>query len=143
MVVNGSQEFVGNDAARVGRAIAEAGAQPASEQVSLKPEAGKLMVNVAGQPGESGEVWLAITEDNLTSHIAAGENTGRTLNHDAVVREFKKIGQLQSGSFTKTLAMNLQREWKVADLHIVVFVQDPRTGKIAGAAEIPAAGLSR
>lgn len=143
MVVNGSQEFVGNDASRARSAISEAGAQAPSEQVSLKPEAGKLIVNVTGQAQESGEAWLAITEDNLSSHVGAGENTGRTLHHDAVVREFKNIGRLQSGAFTKTLEIHLQREWKPADLHIVVFVQDPKMGKIAGAAEIPATALSQ
>lgn len=143
MVVNGSQDFVGNDAGRARSTISQAGAETAVAQVSLKPQAGKLVVNVTRQPGPSGEVWLAITEDNLSSRVAAGENTGRTLHHDAVVREFMSIGRLQNGTFSKSVGLNLQRDWKPADLHIVVFVQDPKTGKIAGAAEIPATGLSR
>jgi hypothetical protein len=143
MVVDGIHEFVGNDAAHARSAIAQAGAEAATAQVLLKPQAGKLMVNVAGQTDGSGEVWLAITEDNLSSRVAAGENTGRTLHHDAVVRDFKTLGRLQNGAFSKSVGLNLQRDWKPADLHIAVFVQDPKTGKIAGAAEIPATGLSQ
>jgi hypothetical protein len=141
MVVNGSQEFVGNDAARTASAITQAGAEAAPVQISFKPQAGKLDISASSQSDGSGKVWLAITEDNLASHIAAGENTGRTLHHDAVVREFEQIGQLEGGAFTRTLAVNLHRDWKPADLHIVVFVQDPQTGKITGAAEIPATAL--
>lgn len=142
MVVDGSQEFVGNDEARAHSAIAEAGAEAAVAEVSLNPQKGKLLVNVAGQPGASGEVWLAITEDNLSSRVAAGENTGRTLHHDAVVREFKEIGRLY-GSFQAVVPVRFQRDWKRGELRIVVFVQDPRTEKIAGAAEIPATHISQ
>lgn len=142
MIVDGSQEFVGNDAGRARKAIMEAGAQAAAARVSLTPQAGKIMVSVAGQPSASGEVWLAITEDDLTSHVAAGENTGRTLHHDAVVRECKNIGQLHSGNFEKAVPLKLQHDWKRSDLRIVAFVQDRHTGKITGAAEVPAAVLS-
>ena len=98
---------------------------------------------MAGENDASGEVWLAITEDNLSSRVAAGENTGRTLHHDAVVRDFKSLGKLQNGAFTKSVGLFFQRDWKPPDLHIVVFVQDPKTRKIEGAAEIPATGLSQ
>lgn len=143
MVVNGSQEFVGNDTARARSAIAQAGAEAATSEVSLQPQAGKLVVNVTGQRDPSSEVWLAITEDNLSSRVAAGENTGRTLHHDAVVRDLRSLGRLQNGAFSKSVGLSFRRDWKPADLHIVVFVQDPGTGKIAGAAEIPATGLYR
>ncbi|HKW74634.1 MAG TPA: DUF1223 domain-containing protein [Terriglobales bacterium] len=143
MVVDGSQEFVGNDVTRATSAIAAAGAKVASAQVSLKSQNGKLAVSVAGQPDGSGEVWLAITEDNLSSRVAAGENTGRTLHHDAVVRDFRSLGRLQVGKFEKTLPVAFQRDWKPGDLHIVVFVQRPQTGTITGAAEIPAAVLAQ
>lgn len=143
MVVNGSQEFVGNDATRARSTIADEAAEAATGQVSLKPEAGKLVINVSSQPETSGEVWLAITEDNLSSSVAAGENAGRKLHHDAVVREFKNIGQLQGGKFARTLPLALKRDWKSGDLRVAVFVQDRRTGKIEGAAEISATDISK
>lgn len=141
MVVDGSQEFVGSDASRARSAIAEAGKQPAAAQVSLQQHAGKLGINVAGQPNGSGEVWLAVTEDNLSSRVGAGENTGRTLHHDAVVRELKELGALRGGKLERNLPLTFPSDWKSGDLHIVVFVQDPGTGKIVGAGEIHATDL--
>ena len=86
---------------------------------------------------------LAITEDNLTTHVGSGENNGHTLHHAAVVREFRQLGQLHDGSFDTSVPVKLQTGWKHADLRAVVFVQKGSTGKIEGAASVPLAGQAR
>jgi hypothetical protein len=86
---------------------------------------------------------LAITEDNLSTQVGAGENNGHTLHHAAVVREFRQLGQLHDGSFSKNLEVKLKSDWKRADLHAIVLVQEGPMGKIQGAASIALTGQQR
>src|SRR5262249_10693350 len=87
-------------------------------------------------PQTSGEVILALTEDNLTSKITAGENNKRELRHAAVVRELRSLGKLRNGTFTATAPLNLKKDWKRDDMRVVVFVQEPNKGPIDGAASL-------
>jgi hypothetical protein len=86
---------------------------------------------------------LAITEDNLTTNVGAGENGGRTLHHAAVVRELRQLGQLRNGSFEANVPLRLEKEWKREDLRAIAFVQDGASGKIQGAASVALAGQLR
>ena len=95
----------------------------------------------AGKPDSaqslnSGDVFLAITEDNLSSQIKAGENTGHTLHHSAVVRDFRRIGQLQRGNFEAGVPLKFDQGWKRGDLRVVVFVQTAGDGRIQGASQL-------
>ena len=143
MVVDGQMEFVGNDSGRAQEAIAKAAAQPQQAGVRLSPAAGKLQVHVEGTDGTaSGDVFFVITEDDLSSNVAAGENNGHILHHAAVVRDFRRLGQLQAGRFEQQIAISSGKDWKNKDLHLVVFVQSGPNGPIAGAASLPASSLA-
>ncbi|MCX7156339.1 MAG: DUF1223 domain-containing protein [Rhodocyclales bacterium] len=77
------------------------------------------------------EVWLALYENNLESRVRAGENAGKTLHHDYVVRRL--IGPLtlgKDGSLSLHQELALDAGWKRADLGVVVFVQDRASGEI-------------
>ena len=97
MVVDGHAEFVGSDDDRAASAIAQA-AKAAKTDVELTGEAkdGNLLLKIKIAPvtglaaNEKAETMLAITEDNLHSQVRGGENSGRRLNHAAVVRELEK-----------------------------------------------------
>jgi hypothetical protein len=86
---------------------------------------------------------LAITEDNLTTHVDSGENGGRTLHHAAVVRELRQLGQLHDGSVQMNVPLSVDKEWKRENLRAVVFVQEGVSGKILGAASVDLAGQLR
>jgi hypothetical protein len=136
MVIDGVKEFVGNDKQRAYAAIIEAAARPPRANIELSATApGKLMVKTTsamnGVP-----VMLAITEDNLTTRVGAGENSGRELRHAAVVRELRQLGLIQNGSFTADVPLMLEKEWKLADLRAVVFVQQGEAGEVLGAASV-------
>lgn len=125
MVVNGGHEFVGNISSRAQTNIAEAATRPeeANIQISAR-ESGKLRIQAALlEPAASADVMLAITEDNLTTRVRAGENEGRVLRHAAVVRDFRRIGHAEKGSFDKAVPIHLEKEWNPANLHVVVFIQ--------------------
>jgi hypothetical protein len=82
-------------------------------------------------------VYLAVTESDLSSNVQRGENSGRLLRHAPVVRSFGVIGKIDArgsnaGAITDTL--KLPREWKRENLRAVVFVQERDSFKITGAA---------
>jgi hypothetical protein len=140
MVVDGAQEFVGNDAARARQAITQAALRPSQAEVQISSVAGdKLLVRIKAEESVSGEVVLALTEDNLASKVHAGENDGRELHHAAVVRELQPLGRLRNGGFEAGAPLKIQKDWKRQDLRVVVFVQEPQSGRIEGAAAMPLA----
>lgn len=136
MVVNGHVQFVGNDTSQARRAIIAAAGQPARAIVAISrvlPQ--NLDVEVSGAEG-SPDVMLAFTEDNLTTEVARGENGGRTLRHAAVVRDLRKIGVVKNGKFSSSQAIHLLPEWRIENVRAVVFLQNPNTMAILGAASM-------
>ena len=75
-------------------------------------------------------VFLAVTEDGLTTAIGGGENSGRTLQHAAVVRELRDLGSVKNGSFEKTVEVARHSGWNAANLKVAVLVQDSDGGPI-------------
>jgi hypothetical protein len=85
------------------------------------------------------EVWLAVTETGLHSAVTRGENAGEDLHHAAVVRSMRKIGEAKGDgetSFAGDTSVPLQKEWKRENLRAVLFVQEKKSRRILGAAEI-------
>ena len=81
-------------------------------------------------------VYLAVTENGLTTFVQGGENSGKKLRHSAVVRSFGVIGRVKpegakGGQLVSTL--RLPHEWKRENLRAVVFVQERDTHHITGA----------
>jgi hypothetical protein len=144
MVVNGQAEFVGNDMNRAYREIGAA-AQAATAMVNVgalpnahDPELLDLSVQVTNSKPKwrDSNVYLAVTENGLTTFVPRGENSGRTLRHSAVVRSFGIIGRVKpeganGGQLVSTL--RLPHEWKRENLRAVVFVQERDTFHITGA----------
>ncbi len=145
MVVDGSRELVGNNSRGAEDAILKAAGEPPSAEVTISStSANEVLIRVQDKnPKESGDVMLAISEDNLETNVKAGENNGHVLRHAAVVRDFERLGRLSGGSFERTIQPKAAADWKTKDVRLVVFVQDPSKGSIAGAASIPWTSLSR
>ncbi|MEO8104004.1 MAG: DUF1223 domain-containing protein [Betaproteobacteria bacterium] len=87
-------------------------------------------------------LYLAVTENNLTSGVTAGENKGVLLRHDHVVREL--IGPIAvaqkdraAGHFSAGRIVTLLPAWKREELSIVAFMQDARTGEVLQALSTP------
>jgi hypothetical protein len=146
MIVNGQAQFVGTDGDRAAQEIARAALQQ-SIVLELKatpkasdPDLVDLSVKVTNtEPGKAhnSNVYLAVTESDLSSNVQRGENSGRLLRHAPVVRSFGVIGKIDArgsnaGAITDTL--KLPREWKRENLRAVVFVQERDSFKITGAA---------
>ena len=144
MVIDGTTELVGNDRPGVHTAITEAAAHPAAVDIRLStPAPGRLDVQVSNNWAVNGVVRMVITEDNLTTKVGAGENNGRELHHDAVVRRLQRLADLQRGSFMGSISLHIEKEWKPENLRVVVFVQEGDAGKILGAASVALVGQPR
>jgi len=148
MVVNGLVLFVGSDTNRAYHEIGAA-AQAETTQIELgtspnsrDPELLDLSLrlnNTKSVKLRESNVYLAVTENNLTTFVQRGENAGRTLRHSAVVRSFGVIGKVDpngasGGQLVSTL--RLPKEWKRENLRAVVFVQERESFRITGASAI-------
>jgi hypothetical protein len=137
MVVDGRVEFNGSDGRKAQQAVSLA-AQEKKAVVTLALTGDRLHVEVTELP-QSGdaEVMLAITENNLTSDVRRGENSGRSMAHTGVTRRLEVIGTAKSGApFSADPKLALAKTWKLADLRAVVFVQERNSRRVLGAAAI-------
>ncbi len=77
-------------------------------------------------------LFVAVTENNLVSRVTAGENRGATLKHDHVVRELSRpIPLADAGNIAaREITILLPADAKRAELEVVAFVQDQKTGEI-------------
>ena len=138
MVVDGSLEFVGNSSNKATNAIASS-TQIQKGEVELTRNGDKLSIKITDLPKHSGStVFIVIAEDNLSSDIKRGENSGSKLIHQAVVRELSEtrlISPDQSSANFET-SVNIKSDWKKQDLKFVVFVQENESKKVIGVNQI-------
>jgi hypothetical protein len=144
MVVNGQAGFSGSDSEQ---AYAQIGAAANHGSAAVRLSAGSnqknsglvdLTVRCRVKSGNKiTDVYLAITEDNLSTEVRRGENGGRTLRHTAVVRSLGGIGKVDSsGEFHGTPTLQLNPAWKRQDLRAVVFVQERASRRILAAGSL-------
>lgn len=152
MVVDGTSEFVGSNERVAGRAIERAAKAPKTaielrwppDKVQSGDARPVLEVRVSklsdSAANDSAEVFLAVTEDNLHSNVAGGENSGRALDHANVVRRLDRLGKADPSKDTAFAAhpvLNLNPAWKHANLRAVVFVQENKSRRVLAAAALP------
>jgi hypothetical protein len=132
MVVAGREAFVGSDAARAAAAVARFSGGPPRAKLSLKvlasPQA-RLEIEVEPSSSAAGlHAMLALFENGLLTHVSRGENEGRALRNDFVVRRLVDLGPLESG---KTLRLRTEEPWdpgwKKFNAGAALFLQDPKT----------------
>jgi hypothetical protein len=86
-------------------------------------------------------VVLAIYENRLVNDVRAGENRGKRLPHDFVVRALAgpyTVGR--DGTAVLDHRLMLDPGWKPADLGVAAFVQNERTGDVLQALSLPQCG---
>ena len=84
------------------------------------------------------DLWIAVTEDGLTTEVQRGENAGRRLAHMDVVRLLKSAAVLSesSGPKSQKVLLPLGKTWNQDKLKFVAFVQDRSTRLILAAAQV-------
>lgn len=118
--------------------VARIHAQPAHVQLSLNitRTSGTLNTKAVIRPtqiftNQPLQLYLAVYENNLHSDVKSGENRGRRLRHDYVVRSLTgPIEMAGKDSLHWDGKLTLSPEWKTADLGLAAFVQSSKTGEI-------------
>ena len=140
IVVDGKAQLVGSDDDAARAAIVRAARLPKALVTLTETAPGRLSVSVGHLPASArndpAEVYLAVTEDNLSSSVGGGENAGRRLRHSAVVRELVPIGAITGSTFAASPTVTLKSGWRRGHLHAVVFAQERESRRIVGASEI-------
>jgi len=143
LVINGRRELVGSSAPEARRNIIEAARIPGADlrlsltEVSRREAKFSIAVENAPPEAQSAELWLAVSERGLSSNVLHGENEGRNLAHAAVLRSLTHVRSPRAesrGSATATATVPLDASWKRENLRFVVFLQEPKTLHIFGAA---------
>jgi len=83
-------------------------------------------------------VWFALTENGLTSRVAAGENRGKLLRHDHVVRALSGPHAVDSARASFELG-GAER----AHTHIVAWVDDTRENRYVQAVSLALAACGQ
>jgi hypothetical protein len=146
MIVDGSAELVGSRGSQAQKEIESASRSPKAK-IEITPKnsgdvrSQKFTVRVdklgGVTPGDSAEVWLAVTESNLHSAVTAGENRGEDLQHASVVRRLQKIGEAKAAgefSFSGETIAKLDSNWKRENIRVAVFVQEKKSRRVLAAA---------
>jgi hypothetical protein len=83
-------------------------------------------------------LYVALYENQLQSAVRAGENQGRTLHHDFVVRHWLGPVPLDDqGSVKYTSRLSIAPDWQSAHLGLAVFMQQQHTGDVLQALALP------
>jgi hypothetical protein len=143
VVIDGTSEAVGNDAQKVEDAIRQS-IKADKLKIRISPafrnSLGAPTVHVQVEPpgrsanSSSAQLTVALAEGAVVSHVLAGENSGRKLDHVAVVRSLVDLGRLEAaGGFSADIPLTgALEQW--SGKRIIAFVQDQHYGRIRGAA---------
>ncbi len=137
MVVNGTQEFVGSESKTAYSKIKEAlQTSPKTEIVlttAFNRDMDMVTVNfvLKGNYKET-ELNFALVERGIVREIGHGENGGKTLYHDNVVRAFKTIPSEKNG----TQVLNLPENLITKNSSVIVYAQNKASKKISGAQRV-------
>lgn len=147
MVVDGTSEFVGSNSGLADKAFRKAVGVPklpvhlslisadASNTLHAHLETGALDASFGAREAD---VYVAVALNRAESQVSAGENAGHRLAHVSVVKSLTKVGALKQG---QVLAQDVQLKLGFGSdssgLRLIAFVQEPRQGRVLGAASMP------
>ena len=131
-VVNGMAQVIASDAGALQKSIDAETRRPEQASVALRTAPGGRVHVTASSKRPNVNVVVAIVEDGIVTKIRRGENEGRTLRNDFVVRRVKSAGMAPVDA---DVALDLDPSWK--HVRVVAFAQDQRTLRIYGATSVP------
>jgi hypothetical protein len=143
MIVDGRTEFVGSSDSDAFRAIRSASQSPKPAVQLDWGDGDNLKINVSpltgAMHGDDLQLFLVIAENMLHTDVKRGENAGRALEHNGVVRQLTLVGKINSpaSGFSSTAVVHPAREWNRENLRAVVFVQERHSRHILAVAAIP------
>jgi hypothetical protein len=94
VVINGTTQALGSDKNAIEHAVTRSrgAAYAMSVPISVSIANGKVSVTMPSKSEGAGEVWLFGVAKSLIVRVARGENRGRALTYNNVVRQWVKLG---------------------------------------------------
>lgn len=135
LVINGTAQMVGSDEGRVRREIARQQRQADRGVVMLdrvQNESNALNVDLHAildapdAAGHNAQVMVVLFENDVTTAVARGENSGRRLTNDAIVRWQAPVLKIRGGAGEgkTSVRIPLQAGWRAGNLGVAAFIQD-------------------
>ncbi|MFK7849112.1 MAG: DUF1223 domain-containing protein [Rhodothermales bacterium] len=147
IVIHGRDEAVGSRFQQVRRALEKQAGNPNAHLIDISVESlerGEKSLNgeikVSGQLPAARSAYALVGiafQKGLSTDIRKGENAGKTLKNDFVVRNLKVLSQLQESTnldLNKTFKIALDKDISSDQLGLAVLVQNLESMEIVGAA---------
>jgi hypothetical protein len=143
LVVDGRYAFVGSDereaSAAIQKAIRERKIPIAISNVERNANQVTARIDLrADQTLQSVRaiLYVALADNREESHVARGENAGRSLSHVAVTRVLKEVATISLGNSSMIdVTLPVPPASGRSGLRLVAFIQDPASGHVLGMAE--------
>ncbi|MEH0153914.1 DUF1223 domain-containing protein [Limibacter armeniacum] len=138
MVFNGKAETVGSNTSKVKTKMEEAAKRITSYTIEVDPVLDKSESEITVAFKVSGDtegkvINLALVEKMLKVEVSRGENGGKTLEHDNVVRAFKTLPLSDGDEHKETLA--LPSGISLENASVVAYIQDMESLEILAAVQ--------
>lgn len=134
LVINGSEECVGSNRSDAAKAITNALLQTPTIRLELTAYNDSIQHRIHGEYRinnipDASVIHIALIENKIIRRIQRGENAGRTLLHNHVVRLFKTMQPKSETSFS----LDVPRDANPSRLALVAYLQDTHTGRVFAA----------
>jgi hypothetical protein len=139
MIVDGTDQFVGNDAAHAVHAIEHAAQTPKVKLTLAQPIVDGRKVSAAVSAAgpatnKKADLYAALVDPADTTEVHGGENGGRHLQHAGVVRSLQRVGKLKDlAAGPVSFSLNAPADAKPGEMRVVVFAQESGPGAVLGA----------
>jgi hypothetical protein len=140
MIIDGNDQFVGDDSDHALQAIEHAARVP-KLSLSLSPLtfsnsrlAGEVSAPPSAAPLPNADIYAAVVQAMATTQVLKGENGGHTLNHVSIVRNLQRIGSLADLTASSLrFSLDVPTDTPAAGLGVIVFAQRVGLGPVLGA----------
>ena len=133
VVVNGEEQFVGSDNAKLHNAINKDLKQTENESLNISAKAENNHVTVSYNTKNTGaNLNVALVQLAVQSQVKRGENSGATLHHVNVVRSLQTISLKNSSG---NIILSLPNGVMAKDCNVIAFTQNAGNLKITSAAK--------
>lgn len=106
----------------IGRANSEAAEVDIAVEVARIDDGITARLKVDNRADAAAQAHLAIYENEITRQIGGGENRGRTIDYDCVVRHFSRAVALRPGENETSFRLAIPSDWKRENLGLAVVV---------------------
>ena len=131
-IIDGRTDAIGSDESAVIAGLKEAASHPhQSLQFSLMRNADSLSLSLTPLAGDAGPLnyLIAIVQDGIVTAVGSGENGGRKLREDGVVRSLQRVDPKSPPALTLPVIRGTE------SLRVIVFAQQQRDSRIVASAQ--------